>query len=121
MKNEISRDELLELLAHQIPEARRDFMLLPDQINVATVIDKLFDVTVVLLNQHRFRAVKRCLLAAEDLLKNGDDQVRAAVGSVYMHRLATLLYKRDAQSEFIHFLLPCGLRTEFYQHNYPDE
>lgn len=121
MKNEISRNELLDLLADRIPEARREFSLLPDQISVSTILDKLFDVTAILISQHKFRAVKRCLLAAEDLLKNGDDQVSAAVSSVYMYRLATLLYKRDAQSEFIHFLLPHGLRTEFHRHTYPDE
>lgn len=121
MKNEISRNELLDLLADRIPEARREFSLLPDQISVSTILDKLFDVTAILISQHKFRAVKRCLLAAEDLLKNGDDQVRTGVSTVYMYRLATLLYKRDAQSEFIHFLLPHGLRTEFHRHAYPDE
>lgn len=121
MKNEISRNELIDLLANRIPEARREFIGLPDQLNVATIVDKLFDVTAVLINQHKFRAVKRCLLAAEDLLKDGDYQVSTVVSTVYMYRLATLLYKRDAQSEFLHFLLPPGLRTEFHRHTYPDE
>lgn len=121
MKNQISRDELLEWLANQIPEARRDFTLLPDQISTPTIINKLFDVTVALVNQHKFKAVKRCLLAADELLKDGDQQVSRAVSTIYMYRLATLLYRKDAQSAFIHFLLPHGLRTEFHRNTYPDE
>lgn len=120
MKNEISRDEVLELLVNQIPEARRDLMLLPDQLSVSAVINKFFEVTVMLINQHKFRAVKRCLLAAEELLRDGDQQVSGAVSTIYMYRLATLLYKGDAQAAFIHFLLPHGLRTEFHRNTYPD-
>ncbi len=121
MKNEISRNELLDLLANRIPEARREFTRLPDQLSVAVILNKLFDITDTLISQHKFRVVKRCLLVAEDLLKKGDHDVSTGVRTVYMYRLATLLYKRDAQSEFIHFLLPHGLRTEFHRNPNPDE
>ena len=48
MKNEISRNELLDLLANRIPEAQREFSLLADQINVSAILDKFFDVTAIL-------------------------------------------------------------------------
>ncbi|QMW00330.1 DUF7674 family protein [Spirosoma foliorum] len=121
MKNEISRNELLNILANRIPEARREFMRMPDQLSVAAILNKLFDITASLISQHKFRVVKRCLLVAEDLLKEGDHDIRTSLKTVYMYRLATLLYKRDAQSEFVHFLLPIGLRTEFHRNTYPDE
>lgn len=54
---------------------------LPDQINLSAILDKLFDVTTPLLNQHKFRAVKRCLFMAEELLLEGDKKASNTVCS----------------------------------------
>ena len=121
MKSTISQDNLLSLLANRIPEAQREFSLLSDDITLANILNKVFDVTDLLISQHKFRAVKRCLLAVEELLLNGNQAIRNAVRNVYMYRLATLLYQRDAQSELIHFLLPPTLRREYDQNTFPDE
>ncbi|NEU69152.1 DUF7674 family protein [Spirosoma agri] len=115
MNDVISKTDLLNVLINRIPEARQDFMVLPRETGVYTVLHKLCEVTSVLAYQNKFRAVKRCLLAAEELLKEGDKQVSNAVCTVYVFRLSMLLDKRDARSEVIHYLLPRALRTEYHR------
>ncbi|GAB3756137.1 DUF7674 family protein [Spirosoma pomorum] len=118
---EINKENLLQVCSDRIPEARKLFWLLPEQTSISEILDKLFDVTILMVNKRQFRVVKQCLAMADELLNKGEEQVRVAVTTIYMYRLSTVLYKKDVQAEFIYFLLPCGLRTLFYEHNYPDE
>ena len=72
MHDVISKTDLLNVLIDRIPEARQEFIVLPCETGVHTILHKLCEITSVLAYQNKFRAVKRCLLAAEDLLKEGD-------------------------------------------------
>ncbi|QIP12356.1 hypothetical protein G8759_06805 [Spirosoma aureum] len=115
MNDVISKSDLLNLLINRIPEARQEFMVLPNETSVYTILHKLCEVTSLLAHQNKFRALKRCLLAAEELLKDGDKQVSNAVCSVYIYRLAMLMDKRDTRADIIHYLLPRALRTEYHR------
>ncbi|MCK8492606.1 hypothetical protein M0L20_12135 [Spirosoma sp. RP8] len=115
MNDVISKADLLNLLINRIPEARREFMCLPRETSIYTTLHKLCEVTSVLAHQNKFRAVKRCLLAAEELLKDGDKHISNAVCTVFIYRLAMLMDKRDDRSEVIHYLLPRSLRTEYHR------
>lgn len=109
----IDQPSLRRLFADRIPEARNEFMALPGEASVYTALYKLYEVTAVLAHQHKIRAVKRCLELAEELLLVDDRKISNAVCSIYMFHLITLLDKRDARAEVIHYLLPRALRAEY--------
>lgn len=88
-------------------------MVLPQETSIYVTLHMFCEVTAELAHQHKFRAVKRCLLTAEEVLLAGDKQVSNALCSVYIYRLAMLMDKRDADSDVIHHLLPQALRTEY--------
>ncbi|MFD1143714.1 hypothetical protein ACFQ4C_21475 [Larkinella insperata] len=121
MNHEISSETLLALLADRFPEARQDFQQMPEQTSVTAILSTLFDVTATLISQHKSKAVQQCLRIADELLTHGDAQIRTAVSGLYLYRLSTVLYKKDAQSRFVFLVLPVGLRSEFARHTYPDE
>jgi hypothetical protein len=113
MEISIDQTDLRRFLADSIPEARQEFMALPGEASIYTTLYKLYDVTSVLAHQNKFKAVKRCLLVAEELLLGGEKRISNAVCTIYIYRLALLLDKRDARAEVIHYLLPRGIRTEY--------
>lgn len=115
MNTSISKHNLLAILADRIPEARTEFLNLPSESSVHTVLHKLCEVTSILAHQNKFKAVKRCLLVAEDILKEGDKYVSNALCTIYIYRLAMLMDKRDAKAEVIHYLLPNALRSEYHR------
>lgn len=113
MRITIDQTNLRQVLAEQIPEAGTTFKALPGGTSVFVTLHKLYEVTSVLAHQNRFKAVKHCLLAAEDLLLHAEPRISNAVCTVYVFQLSRLLDKRDARSEVIHYLLPKALRTEY--------
>ena len=113
MEDVIHKTDLLNLLINRIPERRAEFMILPQETSIYVTLNMFCEVTAELAHQHKFRALKRCLLTAEEVLLAGDKQVSNAVCSVYIYRLAMLMDKRDADSDIIHHLLPRALRTEY--------
>ena len=113
METIIDPSSLRSLLIEQIPEARKELGALPGEASVYTTLHKLYEVTSVLAHQNRFKAVKRCLLAAEDLLLHAESKISNAVCTIYVYQLAMLLDKRDARAEVIHYLLPRALRAEY--------
>lgn len=113
METSIDQPNLRCLLADRIPEARNEFMALSSQAGVNTIFYMLYEVTAELAHQYKFRAVKRCLEVAEELLITGDQPISNAVRSIYIVQLAKLLDKRKASSELIHYLLPRALRAEY--------
>lgn len=113
METSIDQTSLRCFLADRIPEARQEFMALPGEASIYTTLYKLYDVTSVLAHQNKFKAVKRCLLVAEELLLEGEKRISNAVCTIYIYRLALLLDKRDARAEVIHYLLPRGIRAEY--------
>lgn len=113
MEDVIHKTDLLNLLINRIPERRAEFMVLPQETSIYVTLNMFCEITAELAHQHKFRALKRCLLTAEDVLLAGDKQVSNAVCSVYVYRLAMLMDKRDADSDVIHHLLPHALRTEY--------
>ncbi len=100
-------------MAERIPEARMDFLSLPGGHSVYSALDKLYEVTAILAHQNKYKAVKRCLQLAEELLLKGDKRISNAVCSIYVFRLSMLLDKRDPRAEVIHYLLPRTLRAEY--------
>lgn len=96
----------------RIPEARQELMALPRESSIYTTLNKLYELTAIFAYQNKFKVVKRCLLAAEELFMNEDKRVSNAVCTVFIYRLTALLDKRDAQADVIHYLLPLGIRRE---------
>lgn len=117
----ISQHELLNQLSQRIPEARREFMLLPDRTNTADTLGKFFEVTERLITHCKFQSVKQCLQTADSLLKEGDYSICFAMRTVYIHRLAALLYKQGVLSELVYFLMPMGVRLEFSRTTFFDK
>ncbi len=104
---------LRSLLIEQIPEARTEFGALPEEASVYTTLHKLCEVTSVLAHQNRFKAVKHCLLAAEELLTHAEPKISHAVCTIYIYYISMLLDKRDPRAEVIRYILPLALRTEY--------
>ena len=100
-------------LADRIPEGRSEFMALPGEVSINATLYTFYEVTAELAHQYKFRAVKRCLLVAEELYQDSDNQVSNAVCSIYLVHLSKLLDKRNVQSELIYYLLPRILRAEY--------
>ncbi len=115
METSIDQSGLRSLLLNRIPEARKEFMALPCEVSVYTTLHKLYEVTSVLAHQNKFRAVKRCLLVAEELLLEGDKKISNAVCTIYVFHLGMLLDKRDSRAEVIHYLMPRALRAEYHR------
>lgn len=113
METVIDKNCLRNLLIEQIPEARNEFGALPDEASVYTTLHKLYEVTSILAHQNRFKAVKHCLLAAEELLTHAEPNISNAVCTIYIYYLSMLLDKRDSRAEVIHYLLPSALRAEY--------
>lgn len=113
METIIDQTNLRSLLAEQIPEARTEFGALPGEASIYTTLHKLYEVTSVLAHQNRFKAVKRCLLVAEELLTHTEPKISNAVCTIYIYHLSKLLAKRDARAEVIAYLLPQALRAEY--------
>lgn len=113
METIVDKTNLRSLLVAQIPEAGRELMALPGEASVYTILHKLAEATSILAHQSKFRAVKRCLMAADTLLLEGDKSVSTAVCTVYVHYLAILLDQRDARAEVILYMLPRTLRAEY--------
>jgi len=111
----IDQTSLRSLLAEQIPEARDEFGALPCEVSIYTTLHKLYEVTSILAHQNRFKAVKRCLLVAEELLLHAEPRISNAVCTIYVHYLSYLLDKRDDRAEVIHYLLPRALRAEYHR------
>ncbi|GAB3569522.1 hypothetical protein GCM10027578_24050 [Spirosoma luteolum] len=102
-------------LAARIPEAETNFMALSDNVSLYITLYKLFEVTDELARQHRFRAVKRCLLAAESLLLSDNRRCSNAVCTIYVYHLSMVLDTRDNRAEVIHYLMPPGLQAEYHR------
>ncbi|QMW00331.1 DUF7674 family protein [Spirosoma foliorum] len=113
METIIDQSCLRSLLIEQIPEARNEFGALPGEASVYTTLHKLCEVTSVLAHQNRFKAVKHCLLAAEELLTHAEPKISNAVCTIYVYYISLLLDKRDSRAEVIHYMLPLALRTEY--------
>lgn len=109
----IQKPDLIHFLVSQIPEAQQDFTALPAQASDCTIAHKLAEVTTLLLYQNRFRAVKHCLLAADELLLHGDTAIQTFIASVYIHRLSVLIDRADNRAEMLDYLLPRHLRSEY--------
>lgn len=113
METTIDQTDLRVFLASRIPEARPELMTLPGGVSLHATLNKLYEITSILAHQNRFKAVRRCLQTAEELLLEEDKRISNAVCSIYIYRLSMLLDKRDARAEVIHYLLPRGIRTEY--------
>ena len=113
MEDVIHKTDLLSLLINRIPESREELMGLPQETSIYVTLHLLSEITAKLAHHHKFRALKRCLSAAEEVLVTGDQQVSNAFCTVYMYQLSLVIGKRNADSELIHRLLPYGLRTEY--------
>ncbi len=113
METIIEQSSLRSLLIEKIPEAQKEFRALPYEASIYTTLHKLYEVTSVLAHQNRFKAVKQCLLTAEDLLLHAESKISNAVCTIYVYHLAMLLDKRDARAEVIYYLLPRALRAEY--------
>lgn len=113
MEISIDQTDLRTFLADRIPEARLELMALPGGVSVYATLNKLYEITSIYAHQYKFKVVKRCLQAAEELLLEEDKRVSNAVCTIYVYRLAMLMDKRDARAEVIHYLLPRALRTEY--------
>lgn len=113
METIIGPTNLRCLLADRIPEVRNEFMDLPEDASMFTTLQKLYEVTRILLYQNRFKAVKRCLLTAEELLTEGDKELSNAVCTIYVYYLGKLLDKRDSRAEVVRYLMPRALRMEY--------
>ena len=113
METIIDQTHLRSLLTEQIPEARKEFEALPGEASVYTTLHKLYEVTSVLAHQNRFKAVRRCLLVAEELLTRAEPIISEAVCTIYIYHLGKLLAKRDARAEVIAYLLPQALRAQY--------
>lgn len=113
METSIDQMSLRLLLANRIPEASKEFMALPGEASIYTTVNKLFEVTSILAHQNKFKAVKRCMQVAEELLLEGDKRISNAVCTIYVFRMGMLLDKRDARAEVIHYLIPRALRAEY--------
>ncbi|MFD1141790.1 hypothetical protein ACFQ4C_11755 [Larkinella insperata] len=109
----IQKTELINFLVNQIPEAQQEFTSLSSQASDCTIAHKLAEVTTILLYQNRFRAVKHCLLAAEELLLHGGVAIKTFIGSVYIHRISVLIDRADNRAEMLEYLLPRDLRSEY--------
>lgn len=74
---------------------------------------KLTEVTVLLINQNRFRGIKHCLLAAEELLPSGQNNLNCFIRSVYVYRLGQLIDRYPNRAEVLLNLLPRLIRAEY--------
>ncbi|PRY28626.1 hypothetical protein CLV58_12843 [Spirosoma oryzae] len=113
MDTTIDQTNLRQVLADQIPEAGNTFNALPGGTSVFATLHKLYEVTSVLAHQNRFRAVKHCLLAAEDILLHAEPRISNALCTVYIVQLSRLLDKRDSRSDVIRYMLPRAIKTEY--------
>lgn len=76
METSLDQPNLRYLLADRIPEARREFMAIPGEASVNTTFNTFYEVTAELAHQYKFRAVKCCLLVAEELLQANDKKAQ---------------------------------------------
>jgi hypothetical protein len=109
----INQTNLRSLLIEQIPEAKKEFRILPGEASVYTTLHKLYEVTSILAHQNQFKAVKRCLLVAEELLLHAEPAIKNAVSNVFLVYLGRLLDKKDSRAEVLNYLLPRALRAEY--------
>ncbi|GAB3925140.1 DUF7674 family protein [Larkinella terrae] len=113
MESILEKPELIDFLVKLIPEAHQDFESLPAEVSDCAIAHKLAEVTTLLLDQNRFRAVKHCLLAADELLLHGSEAIKTFINSVYIHRLTVLIDRADNRAEMLEYLLPHQLRIEY--------
>ena len=80
--------------------------------NIYKQVQRLADVTKKLIISGNIPRAKRCMQVAEDLLFNGNKEIKNAIVNVYVFSVSSFMELRNCK---IKGLFPKGLQTEYHK------
>lgn len=112
-QNAIEENEVIDLLGNEFPTINETLEKTAHANNIYKAIQCFADFTKQLIAKGNLNEVKHCFNVAEQMLQNGNNNVKNAIENVYVYSLGTVIALSTLTTNHIKELFTGELRKEY--------